>query len=81
MKVQDRILRRKIGVFEILLVFSALEVLFGTRGRAILYLSLTVGFYFAKREFKGEFSVLDIVGLFNKSPKPDTAAESKETSK
>lgn len=83
MKVQDRILQRKIGAFEILLALSALEVLIGTRPRAIILIALTVGFYFAKREFKGEFSLLDIFGLFNKPTKPTDAAatEAKETTK
>lgn len=76
MKIQDRILQRKIGAFEVLLASTLLELLVGSRPRVILLSLLTVGFYIAKREFKGEFSLLDVVGLFNKpNPNPETPKE------
>lgn len=78
MKIQDRILQRKIGAFEVLLAGAVLELLFGSRPRAILLSLLAVGFYVAKREFKGEFSLLDVVGHFNKqnpNPNPETPKE------
>ncbi|HEY6056187.1 MAG TPA: hypothetical protein VIU86_19815 [Gaiellaceae bacterium] len=66
MKIQDRILRRKIGVFELLLGVFPFELLFGSSSRAWLLLLLSIGFYFAKKEFKGEFSLLDLFERFTK---------------
>jgi hypothetical protein len=64
MTIQSRIATRKIGAFELLVGAFPLELVFGSTSRALLLASLAVGFYFAKREFGGEFSLLDIVGLF-----------------
>lgn len=66
MKIQDRIIRRKIGVFELLLAAFPAELLFGSTSRALLAMTLAVAFYFAKQEFKGEFSLLDVFELFTK---------------
>jgi hypothetical protein len=66
MTILDRILRRKIGVFELLLGAFPFELLFGSNSRAMLLLALSVGFYFAKKEFKGEFSLLDLFERFTK---------------
>lgn len=62
---QQRIIERKIGAFELLVGALPVELVFGSTSRALLLLALSVGFYFAKQEFKGEFSLLDLVGLFN----------------
>jgi hypothetical protein len=70
MKIQDRILRRKIGVFELLIGAFPFELLFGSSSRAWLLLLLSIGFYFAKKEFKGEFSLLDLFERFTKELTP-----------
>lgn len=67
--LQERIARRKIGAFELLVGALPLEFVFGSASRALLLAALGVGFYFAKREFKGEFSLLDLVGLFSEDRK------------
>ena len=64
MTIQERIVRRKIGAFELLVGALPLEFVFGSLSRALLLAALAVGAYFAKREFAGEFSLLDILGLF-----------------
>jgi hypothetical protein len=69
MTIQDRIARRKIGAFELLVGAFPVEFVFGSTSRAILLLTLSVGFYFAKKQFKGEFALLDLVGLFQEERK------------
>jgi len=61
----NRILTRKIGAFELLLAAIPLELLLNSTGRALFVALLCAAFYFAKREFKGEFSLRDLSGLFN----------------
>lgn len=68
MTLQQRILRRKIGVFELLVAALPVELLLGSTGRALTLGALAAGFYFAKREFGGEFSLLDLAGLFTEKP-------------
>lgn len=68
MTIQQRILRRKIGVFELLVAAFPLELVLGSTGRALVLGGLAAGFYFAKREFGGEFSLLDLAGLFTEKP-------------
>lgn len=62
--IQQRIIRRKIGAFELLIGALPLELIFGNGGRAMLLAALAAGFYFAKKEFKGEFSLLEVFALF-----------------
>lgn len=71
MTIQQRIIRRKIGVFELLIGALPLELTFGTGGRALLLAALAAGFYFAKKEFKGEFSLLEVFALFTEPTKKD----------
>lgn len=59
------ILNRKIGAFELLAAAVPLELLLSSGGRALFMALLCTAFYFAKREFKGEFSLRDLSGLFN----------------
>lgn len=66
MTIQQRILRRKIGVFELLTGAIPFELVFGSTARTLLLAALAAGFYFAKKEFGGEFSLLDAMGLFTK---------------
>lgn len=75
MTIQERIIRRKIGAFELLLGALPLEAVFGTGSRALLLGILAALFYFAKREFSGEFSLLNLFALFTSDSKP------KDTSK
>lgn len=56
-------LHRKLGVFELLLVFTLLEGIFGDRLRALWLVVLTVLFYYAKKHFRGEFSISDLQAL------------------
>lgn len=69
MTIQDRILERKIGAFELLVAFVAFHAFTFSFGRALLCAVLAGLFYFAKREFKGEFSLLDLIGLFTEEPR------------
>ncbi len=72
MTIQDRILRRKIGAFEVLLALVAFHALTFSFGRALLCSVLAGLFYFAKREFQGEFSLLELFALFSDSKKDET---------
>ena len=65
MTIPHRIITRKIGAFELLVGAFPLEFVFGTTSRAVLLLTLSVGFYFAKKEFRGEFSLRDGFALFS----------------
>lgn len=67
MKIQDRILRRNIGALELLAGAFPLELVFGATSRAMLLLTLAVGFYFARKELKREFSLHDVFALFTDS--------------
>lgn len=53
----------KIGAFELALGVALLELAFGTRPRALTFAALAIGLYYAKRHFKGEFSLADLRGL------------------
>lgn len=54
---------RKVGAFELAVGVGLIEIVFGSGPRAILFAGLAVGLYYAKRHFKGEFSLSDIRGL------------------
>lgn len=69
MTLQQRIIRRKIGAFELLLGALPFELIFGSSARTVLLGILAAAFYFAKREFKGEFSLLEAFELCTKQPK------------
>lgn len=69
MTIQQRIIRRKLGAFELLVGGMPLEFIFGTTSRALLLGVLAALFFFAKREFKGEFSLLEAFELFTKQAK------------
>lgn len=69
MTLQQRVIRRKIGVFELLVGALPVEFIFGTTSRALLLGILAALFFFAKREFKGEFSLLEAFELFTKASK------------
>lgn len=58
--------RRKVGAFELAVGVAALELLVGSNPRAWLFAALAVGLYYAKRHFKGEFSLADLRGLTKK---------------
>ena len=62
----ETVYRRKVGAFELAVGVAALELLVGSSPRALLFGLLAVGLYYAKRHFKGEFSVADLRGLTNK---------------
>jgi hypothetical protein len=68
--IQERIVRRKIGVFELLIGAFPIELLLGSSARAIVLGMLAAGFYFAKKEFGGEFSLLNVFELFT-TPKKE----------
>lgn len=57
-------LNRKLGVFELLFLFTLLEGIFGDRLRALWLVGLTILFYYAKRHFGGEFTISQLQGLF-----------------
>lgn len=62
----ETVYRRKVGAFELAVGVAALELLVGSSPRALLFALLAVGLYYAKRHFKGEFSIADLRGLTNK---------------
>lgn len=64
MTIKDRILRRKIGAFEVLLAFMAWHTGTFSFFSALLCAVLAGLFYFAKREFQGEFSLEQLFALF-----------------
>ena len=64
--ITDRIIRRKLGVLELLVGAFPVEFVFGSSARAALLLAMAILFYLAKKEFGGEFSLLDVSNLFNK---------------
>lgn len=66
MTITDRIIRRKLGVLELLVGAFPAEFVFGSSARAALLLALAILFYLAKKEFGGEFSLLDVANLFDK---------------
>ena len=68
MTLQARIVRRKIGAFELLVGALPFELVFGSWSRFVVVLLLAIGFYAAKREFGGEFSLLEVFGLFTDNP-------------
>lgn len=74
MTLQERIVRRKIGALELLVGALPFELFFGSWGRFVLVLVLAVLFYAAKREFQGEFSLLEVFGLFTDN-QPNKKAE------
>lgn len=57
------VLERKVGAFELALGVAVVELVVGSGPRAVLFGALAVGLYYAKRHFKGEFSLADIRGL------------------
>lgn len=61
--------KRKLGAFELLLLLAVIEGIFGSGARALMLLLLTVGFYYAKKHFGGEFSISQIQGLFVETKK------------
>jgi hypothetical protein len=65
--IKSAILNRKIGAFEVLVGLVALEVIFLSFFRVVLFGALAVVFYVAKNHFKGEFSLSQ---LFEATSKP-----------
>jgi hypothetical protein len=65
----DLILNRKIGAFELLIFIIVWAIIFGSRLEVILACTLCAVFWFSKRRFGGEFSVNDLIGLWNKQAK------------
>lgn len=65
MTIQERIIRRKIGAFELLIGALPLEAVFGTWARFVLCGVLAALFYAAKKEFSGEFSLAEVFALFD----------------
>ncbi|HEY3495629.1 MAG TPA: hypothetical protein VGK73_13120 [Polyangiaceae bacterium] len=61
--------QRKVGAFELAVGCMLAEGLFGTAARVALFAVLAAGLYYAKRHFKGEFSLADLRGLFREEEK------------
>jgi hypothetical protein len=59
----NAVLTRKVGAFELALGVAVTELVVGSGPRAVLFGLLAVGLYYAKRHFKGEFSLADLRGL------------------
>lgn len=59
----DTIISRKVGAYELAVGVGLVELVFGSGPRAIIFAGLAVALYYAKRHFKGEFSLADIRGL------------------
>lgn len=57
------VFERKVGAFELALGVAVVELVLGSGPRAVLFGLLAVGLYYAKRHFKGEFSLADVRGL------------------
>jgi hypothetical protein len=70
MKIQERIIRRKIGAFELLIGALPIEAVFGTWARFVLLGVLAALFYAAKKEFQGEFSLQQVFALFSEGNQP-----------
>lgn len=51
---------RKVGAFELAVGVAAVECTVGSGPRAIIFAALAVGLYYAKRHFRGEFSLADV---------------------
>jgi hypothetical protein len=70
--IKQRILHRKIGAFEVLTLAVLLETLTGRFLHALAYAALAAAFAFAKNEFKGEFSLEELIALLsdNEETKP-----------
>lgn len=64
MNIKERILRRKIGAFEVLVAFMAYHTGTFSFFSALLCAVLAMLFYFAKRAFGGEFSLQELIALF-----------------
>lgn len=62
---------RKVGAFELAVGVAVVEMVAGSGARAIIFAGLAVGLYYAKRHFKGEFSLANLRELFN-GKKPNT---------
>lgn len=62
--ISERIVRRKLGAFEVLIGLFVLELIIGSAWHSGLYLLLALVFYLTKDEFGGEFSLLDVSNLF-----------------
>jgi hypothetical protein len=75
-RFEDRLLNRKLGAFEVLLAALVFELFFGAAWRFWLLLVLCTVFFFAKREFDGEFSLLDVLGLFTDDTETPKKGES-----
>lgn len=69
MSIQRRIVTRKIGAFEVLIGLVALHAFTFSFGRALICAVLAGLFYFAKREFEGEFSLEQLFALFTDNEK------------
>lgn len=59
----NAILTRKVGAFELAVGVAGVELVAGSGPRAVVFGLLAVGLYYAKRHFKGEFSLADLRGL------------------
>lgn len=68
MTIKERILHRKIGAFEVLALAVILETLTGRFLHALMYAALAAAFAFAKSEFRGEFSLEELLALFEDDP-------------
>jgi hypothetical protein len=56
----ETVYRRKVGAFELAVGVAVVELFVGSNPRAWIFGALAVGLYYAKRYFKGEFSLADI---------------------
>jgi hypothetical protein len=59
----EAVYTRKVGAFELAVSVAVFELVLGSGARAIIFAALAVGLYYAKRHFKGEFSLADLRGL------------------
>ena len=59
----ETIISRKVGAFELAVGVATFELILGSSPRAVVFAGLAVALYYAKKHFKGEFSLSDIRGL------------------
>lgn len=68
----NAILARKLGAYELAVGVGLVELIVGSGPRAIIFAGVAVGLYYAKRHFKGEFSLSDLRGLVTEKGKGTT---------
>lgn len=66
----DAVYQRKVGAFELAVGVGVFELVLGSSPRAVIFAALAIGLYYAKRHFKGEFSLADVRQLLRKETKP-----------